>query len=330
MVAHELKILSKNCMPHTNAFLHERSDIRDLYQALSLKIGIFPQIIEKDYWLMHCLWGLKEQGFGLELKGGTSLSKGWGIIDRFSEDVDIKISTSAVSNLPIGKNHDKTSQIKARSAYFDKLAQEIAIPGIKEVNRDTAFDDGKMRGAGIRLVYNSVFEPLSGVKEGILLEVGFDSTTPNEPRTISSWMIDKAQMVSLPVSDNRAYEILCYLPEYTFVEKLQTISTKFRNFESKNVMPKNFLRHYYDVFKLLEHNRVQRFIGTPEYLAHKQERFTASDNPDLTKNQAFLLSDNKTRNLFKSEYQKTRNLYFRGQPDFEAILKQMAKYLGDL
>ncbi|OGQ08183.1 MAG: hypothetical protein A3G32_08565 [Deltaproteobacteria bacterium RIFCSPLOWO2_12_FULL_40_28] len=317
-------------MSHINSFLHERSDIRNLYQTLSLEMGIFPQIIEKDYWLMHCLWGLKEQGFGLELKGGTSLSKGWGIIDRFSEDVDIKISTPDVTKLPVGKNHDKTSHIKARADYFDKLAQKIVISGIKKVKRDTAFDDGKMRGAGIRLIYDSAFEPLLGVKEGILLEVGFDITTPNKPRTISSWMMDKAHTVALSVLDNRAYKILCYFPEYTFVEKLQTISTKFRNFESKNVLPKNFIRHYYDVFKLLEQDRVKKFIGTPEYLSHKKERFAASDEPDLSKNQAFLLSNDKTRNLFKSEYQKTRNLYFKGQPDFEDILKKITKHLGDL
>src|SRR3989338_8668140 len=309
-------------MSHINSFLHERSDIRNLYQTLSLEMGIFPQIIEKDYWLMHCLWGLKEQGFGLELKGGTSLSKGWGIIDRFSEDVDIKISTPDVTKLPVGKNHDKTSHIKARADYFDKLAQKIVISGIKKVKRDTAFDDGKMRGAGIRLIYDSAFEPLLGVKEGILLEVGFDITTPNKPRTISSWMMDKAHTVALSVLDNRAYKILCYLPEYTLVEKLQTISTKFRNFESTKTLPANFLRHYYDVFQLLNDDRVKKFIGSPEYQAHKKRRFPLRDNSDLKKNQAFLLTDKKVKELLETEYQKTRNLYFKGQPEFDAILKR--------
>ncbi|HBF13102.1 MAG TPA: hypothetical protein DDW49_06920 [Deltaproteobacteria bacterium] len=317
-------------MPPPDPFIHLREDLRDLYQSLSLELKILPQIIEKDYWLMHCLWGLKQQGLHLELKGGTSLSKGWNLIDRFSEDVDIKILTSSSLNLPTGKNQEKPAHIKARSDYFEELAKEISIPGIGEVKRDHAFDDTKMRGAGIRLFYNSVFETLPGIKEGILLEVGFDVTIPNEPRTISSWILEKASEVGLPVFDNRAYAIPCYLPEYTLVEKLQTISTKFRNFESTKTLPANFLRHYYDVFQLLNDDRVKKFIGSPEYQAHKKRRFPLRDNSDLKKNQAFLLTDKKVKELLETEYQKTRNLYFKGQPEFDAILKRISEHLDDL
>ncbi|MEA2882414.1 MAG: hypothetical protein QOH32_1670, partial [Bradyrhizobium sp.] len=42
----------------------------------------------KDYWIMHSLYGLQKLGLIFELKGGTSLSKGFKIIDRFSEDID--------------------------------------------------------------------------------------------------------------------------------------------------------------------------------------------------------------------------------------------------
>ena len=61
------------------------------------------------------------------------------------------------------------------------------IAGSKEINRDNNFDDqtGKFRNAGIRIYYESKFAPLAGLKEGILLEVGFDNTTPNIARDIS-------------------------------------------------------------------------------------------------------------------------------------------------
>lgn len=63
----------------------------------------------------------------------------------------------------------------------------------------------------------------------ILLEVGFDTVTPNEPLTISSWAYDRAAAtMGLNITDNRALNIACYHPGYTFVEKLQTIITKFR------------------------------------------------------------------------------------------------------
>lgn len=58
---------------------------------------------------MHCLWGMQQQGFQFELKGGTSLSKGFNIIERFSEDIDIQIHPSEDDNVKVGKNHDKDS-----------------------------------------------------------------------------------------------------------------------------------------------------------------------------------------------------------------------------
>ena len=71
-------------------FIHELKDAAALYNSIGDELQVIPQIVEKDYWLMHCLWGLKDSGLSFELKGGTSLSKGYGLIHRFSEDVDIK------------------------------------------------------------------------------------------------------------------------------------------------------------------------------------------------------------------------------------------------
>jgi len=55
-----------------------------LLQILADEMGIQAALVEKDYWIMHVLYGLKIVGLGFELKGGTSLSKGFQIIDRFS------------------------------------------------------------------------------------------------------------------------------------------------------------------------------------------------------------------------------------------------------
>ena len=71
-------------------YLHERSDFTDLIRVVAGERGLLPALVEKDYWIMHCLYGLSAQGFTFELKGGTSLSKGFGIIHRFSEDIDIQ------------------------------------------------------------------------------------------------------------------------------------------------------------------------------------------------------------------------------------------------
>ena len=69
--------------------LHALPDFADLIAVAARNNTIDPGLIEKDYWLMHCLWGLQQLDYKFELKGGTSLSKGYGLIDRFSEDIDI-------------------------------------------------------------------------------------------------------------------------------------------------------------------------------------------------------------------------------------------------
>ena len=72
-------------------FLHDTQDFLAVLDKVSQRMKIAPQFVEKDYWLMHGLWALHHLGLYYELKGGTSLSKGWDLISRFSEDVDIKI-----------------------------------------------------------------------------------------------------------------------------------------------------------------------------------------------------------------------------------------------
>lgn len=73
-------------------YLHEREDFPELLRILEEETSILAALIEKDYWIMHCLYGLKKQGYNFQLKGGTSLSKGFDLIDRFSEDIDIHIN----------------------------------------------------------------------------------------------------------------------------------------------------------------------------------------------------------------------------------------------
>ena len=75
----------------SNNYLHDHKNFRQLIEITANEQGINePLLVEKDYWLMHCLYGLGQAGLSFELKGGTSLSKGYGIIHRFSEDIDIR------------------------------------------------------------------------------------------------------------------------------------------------------------------------------------------------------------------------------------------------
>jgi predicted nucleotidyltransferase component of viral defense system len=68
-------------------FLHKHPQFADLIRIVARDQSINPSLLEKDYWIMHCLYGLQQLQMPLELKGGTSLSKGFQIIERFSEDI---------------------------------------------------------------------------------------------------------------------------------------------------------------------------------------------------------------------------------------------------
>jgi len=81
---------------------------------------------------MHCLWGM-QQNLVFELKGGTSLSKGFRVIDRFSEDLDIRIEPPAHMDVKCGKNQTKSIHIESRKRYFEWIKDEIKIPGIASV-----------------------------------------------------------------------------------------------------------------------------------------------------------------------------------------------------
>lgn len=123
-----------------------------------------------------------------------------------------------------------------------------------------------------------------------MLEAGFDTVAPNIDKDISSRAYDYAAS-RVELIDNRALAVPCYEPGYTLVEKLQTISTKYRKQQETGQFPANFLRHYYDVFCLLDQPEVQDFIGTEAYLAHKDRRFPKADDQNISSNPAFSLSD---------------------------------------
>lgn len=305
--------------------LHELRDFPDLVAVTGRTLRIDPSLVEKDYWIMQALWGLQQQGFAFELKGGTSLSKGLGLIHRFSEDIDIRIEPA--DELPTGRNQNKPAHIEARRAYYDGLAQTIRIAGFERAERDHDFDNVTLTSGGIRLIYPEINPLPDKLKSGILLEAGFDQVAPNRRCDISCWVYQQAADSGLAdITDNRALQVACYEPGYTLVEKLQTVSTKYRQQQAGGAMPQNFLRHYYDLYCLLGDSGVQAFVGTEAYAGHKKKRFRSEDDPDLTANAAFWLADPATRKLYEAAYAATSALYYQGQPPFADILARIQEH----
>jgi hypothetical protein len=310
-------------------FLHNRPDFSDLINIVGEEKSIVSALVEKDYWIMHCLYGLKQIGMKFELKGGTSLSKGFGIINRFSEDIDIRIEPPEYMDVKVGPNQDTPAHCESRKLFYDWLANNITIDGIEDIRRDKDFDDAKYRSGGIRLGYKSHSESLDGLGNGVLLEAGFDKVTPNTPIDISSWAYDYAAN-KVSIVDNRAMDVVCYNFGYTFVEKLQTISTRYRQQQEGKKHPQHFMRHYYDVYCLLNEPEVLSFIDSEEYQEHKKVKFRGKNNPNISENEAFGFNNTKTLQEFEEAYKKTRSLYYKGQPEFSAIVNRIKKYADRL
>lgn len=93
--------------------------------------------------------------------------------------------------------------------------------------------------------------------------------------------------------------------------------------EAASSDPVEFMRHYYDVHALLKRPDVQKFIGTETYKAHKQKRFRQGDNQNIAQNEAFLLSDQKTRAVYEKAYKDSGALYYANKPTFDQILKEI-------
>lgn len=306
-------------------YFHDRSDARELFDTLAGEKGLPAAVVEKDYWVMHGLWGLQQNGLRFEMKGGTSLSKGWGVIDRFSEDIDIRFEPPGTLNT----RSDKPAQVEARFAFFDDLSARIKIPGIVS-KRNRTYDDERGQNGGIGLLYKSHFTPLPGLKPEVLLEVGFARTIPNEPRDFSSWVLDKALAAGLKVADNRALAVKCFNPEYTFVDKLQTICRRFRQHcnrrDAQRDRPREFMRHYYDLYKLLGVERVVKFIGTPDYETYKAEKLRGEDARAFESRDPFTLPNAETFALFEKEFEAMNSILLAPGPSFQELSLRIKDY----
>ena len=90
------------------------------------------------------------------------------------------------------------------------------------------------------------------------------------------------------------------------------------------------MRHYYDVYSLLQRPEVQAFVGTAAYKAHKRNHFPKADNQNIAENEAFLLSDPGTRAAYTKAYAIGSALYYQGRPTFQEIMDAIEAYRDKL
>ncbi len=233
-------------------FIHEDPEWSDLLRIVAEHLGRNVAVVEKDYWVTHALWALLEQGFEIWFKGGTSLSKGFDLIERFSEDLDLRIDPGTVSGLPEVRSWkgQKQNQVERRRRFFEALTNAITVPGAG-VQLGPEGQDRYWRGAQLQVVYPIEFASSlpTGMRPFVLLELGMAKVTPSVDRDLTSWVRDWLEREGhlSSFADNRPRGVRCLHPLVTLFEKLDLIAYKFARdpFE-----PDAFVRHYEDAARI--------------------------------------------------------------------------------
>lgn len=223
--------------------------------------GMREAVIEKDYYVTEALRIIQQTaGDKVIFKGGTSLSKGWNIIQRFSEDVDIFFDPIAFEP-HLGKN--------AINRELKKLRQAVeGHQGLKFIEEESRTIGGRSD----HFEYVQHFASSGDIRNRVLLEVGTASgTEPTECIKLQSYVgkFLNETGVSLGAEDEGPFEMRLLHFRRTFVEKLFAIHSKVEKFKQTGIGIGGYARHYYDLYCLAERQEVLAMLRSNEYEAIK-------------------------------------------------------------
>lgn len=225
--------------------------------------GINQLAIEKDWWVMVTLKALFRTtcADSLIFKGGTSLSKGFQIIERFSEDIDLAISHSFFGIDKTSKSQREKLRKMARvfvhdtlSSELDARLQELGVSGYRVENVTHQLDkDGNLKAIDsdkdptvILLHYDSVVEgSVDYIPPRVKIEIScLSMDEPTEVREIQSYIAD-----SFKEEDETLASIRTVLPSRTFLEKIFLLAEEFQKDKPRHV---RMSRHLYDLERLMD------------------------------------------------------------------------------
>jgi hypothetical protein len=227
--------------------------------------GLREAIIEKDYYVTEALRIIETTvGDKVIFKGGTSLSKGWNLIQRFSEDVDIFLDPTGFTP-QLGK--------KAIDRELKKLSQAVARhPGLKFLGKESQTIGGF--GRNDRFEYVQRFAGVGEIRNRVFVEAGTASgKEPTERVRLQSYVGQFLQEsgTSLGADDEGAFDMRLLHFRRTFVEKMFAIHAKVEAFKKEGREIGGYARHYYDLFCLAERPEVLAMLRSAEYAAIKAD-----------------------------------------------------------
>jgi len=310
------------------------SDRRDLFQESASRLGMNPAVVEKDFWvcwILKLLFAeptLKNQ---MVFKGGSSLSKVFGLIDRFSEDIDLVLDWRLLGYDQAGANdpfHATSSKSKQSRYNLEMNAKAVAYI------RETLLSQ-----------LNSLFAPICGVvaridevdpqtvnvfypaafaaeyiRPAVRLEIGpLASWVPSSPHSIKAY----AAQTFPEAFTNPDFEVIAIDAERTFWEKATILHQEAHR---PGTIPARYSRHYYDLYKLSEspiRSSALSNLALLKAVVEFKERFYYSSwaRYDLAAPGSFRLSPPDSQlPALERDYRAMRDMFFREPPSFEAIL----------
>jgi len=241
----------------SNLSVKEKNEV---FRKVQEVINLHTKSIEKDWWVTAAIRALFSLPYAEHLlfKGGTSLSKCWHIIERFSEDVDIAINREFLGFSEELSNNQIRNKLRRASCSFVRenltvdLAKELENQSINidlfsvkaDVTEDTTKDPEI-----IEVTYKSVIDGLTYINPVVKLEIGCRSMRePFEKVKIQSFVDEIFPNTSF---SEKPFELNAVLPQRTFIEKLCLLQEEFAK-PQELVRTDRMSRHLYDIVKITD------------------------------------------------------------------------------
>lgn len=320
-----------------------------LFTATAQRIGTTPQNVEKDFWVcwtLDALFNGLPDGPRLLFKGGTSLSKGFGLIQRFSEDIDVTVFRDDLGEAHSVEDLQKLSG-KKREAALDAIREacEAFINGPMLANlTDIAADASKRNGIAadelqilqdekdrqtLLIRYPTATNPDAYIPKVVKIESGAKSALdPNAVRSIRPYLEDDAPGLDLHVENVTIVDA-----ERTFWDKVVILHGLRRWYDQKGVLKgggNRISRHYYDLHAFMQAPVGQAAIGDPalgaDCVAHARMFFNrpAFDLASAVPPTFALMPEGEMYAALKQDYAAMSGMIFGQAPSFEAVTETIA------
>lgn len=316
-------------------FVHDDRDFDALLRIVADKRRISVGLVEKDYWVTHALWALQHAGFELWFKGGTSLSKGFGLIERFSEDLDLKLEPGRIGGIPPATEwkRDGPKVIAAREVHLRAMAAAITVPGAAVSLEDDLIDE-RWRSVNVRVAYpGKHLDSLSAVlRPFVLLEIGSARVTPSVACDMSAFVHEElATQRQLDVwQDNRPKQVRCVHPMVTLLEKIDALARRAPNPQRA---PATFVRHYEDAARIiarLEDLPALEGHAGPRELAAEMIREKQIKPVPAVDHAAFVIQSNERTQAIRQAFEAIAPMYWGPRLTLDECLSAIQGWIREV